>query len=138
MHDEPRGAPDYLLDQNLSKSDQNFTFTKVHRLLDKKQFNRVFQNPDKLICSKLVLLAVKNGLDHPRLGLAISKKNAKHAVTRNWVKRVVRESFRLNQHLIGSLDIVILSRFGIVELDSSQLKELIDKQWAKLTRLCAS
>lgn len=40
-----------------------------------------------------------------KMGVSVSKKNFKHAVDRNYFKRVLRETYRLNQHLlIDALD----------------------------------
>jgi ribonuclease P protein component len=51
-------------------------------------------------------MARPNGLEHPRLGVVVSKRVARQAVARNYMKRVVREVFRLGQQEIASLDIV--------------------------------
>ncbi len=74
-----------------------------------------------------------NTLSHPRLGFVISKKSAKLAVARNRTKRVIRESFRINQTKIGDYDIVILGRRGIADLDHQELHQIITKQWLKLS-----
>lgn len=38
-----------------------------------------------------------NGLGYARLGLIVSKKIERHAVKRNWIKRILRETFRRNR-----------------------------------------
>ncbi len=42
-----------------------------------------------------------------RLGLIVSKKTAKLAVQRNYMRRVLRELFRLNQQRLPAIDLVI-------------------------------
>ncbi len=42
-----------------------------------------------------------------RLGLIVSKKTAKLAVQRNYMRRIMRELFRLNQHNLPAMDLVI-------------------------------
>jgi len=42
-----------------------------------------------------------------RLGLIVSKKTAKLAVQRNYMRRVLRELFRLNQHRLPPVDLVV-------------------------------
>lgn len=43
----------------------------------------------------------------PRLGLIVSKKTAKLAVQRNYMRRVLRELFRLNQHHLPTVDLIV-------------------------------
>lgn len=43
----------------------------------------------------------------PRLGLIVSKKTAKSAVQRNYMRRVLREIFRLSQSQLPIIDLVI-------------------------------
>lgn len=44
--------------------------------------------------------------NHPRLGLIIAKKFAPKAVTRNTIKRVLRQVFRQTQHQLIAADYV--------------------------------
>ncbi|SEF82420.1 ribonuclease P protein component [Billgrantia desiderata] len=79
-------------------------------------------------------LACPNGLDHPRLGLVISKKNVRRAVDRNCLKRVVRESVRLRQRSLPAVDIVLLARRGASELDKATLHRQLFGMWRRLER----
>ena len=51
-----------------------------------------------------------NSLKHPRLGLIVAKKVAKKAHERNYMKRTVREWFRVNKSLLGHFDYVVRSQ----------------------------
>lgn len=51
-----------------------------------------------------------NNLAHARLGLVVSKKISKRAVDRNFIKRTVRELFRLHASELSHVDIVVRSR----------------------------
>jgi len=44
---------------------------------------------------------------HPRLGLIIAKRFAPHAVTRNALKRVIREAFRQQCQVLPARDYVV-------------------------------
>lgn len=110
-------------------------FTRQVRLLNSKEFSRVFDNTTlKAANSHLLVLASENDKTHPRLGFVLAKKQVKLAVDRNLVKRVIRESFRHNQHQMANNDFVILARPGLADLDSKELREMIDGLWFRLKR----
>ncbi len=67
-----------------------------------------------------------------RLGLAIAKKRVKLAVQRNRVKRQVRESFRLNQDNLPAIDIVVMVKSGIDQLDNKAINQELEKIWRKI------
>lgn len=62
-----------------------------------KHFDRAFRQGSRARASQLVVAAVPNGLDCARLGLSVGKRVWKSAVRRNYVRRVFREAFRLEQ-----------------------------------------
>ena len=51
--------------------------------------------------------AIKNKMQHARLGLVVTKKGNAKAVRRNRIKRIVRETFRHHQANLGRYDIVL-------------------------------
>jgi ribonuclease P protein component len=51
-----------------------------------------------------------NDLGWARLGLIVGRKVEPRAVRRNYLKRLVREAFRLHQGDIGSQDVVVQVR----------------------------
>lgn len=71
----------------------------------------------------------------PRLGVIVAKRFLKKAVDRNRVRRLVRESFRLNQHDLGGLDIVVLLRCNCAAELNGALYNCLRKQWQGLSRL---
>jgi len=98
-------------------------------LLLTEQYKFVFNNPQRFGNKSLTVLAKENQLSHPRLGLAISKKCAKHAVDRNRIKRLFRESFRLHQHLLPSVDIIAMCKPNVLLLDKKEMHKQIELQW---------
>ncbi|MBO2563175.1 ribonuclease P protein component [Shewanella algae] len=111
-----------------------YTFTRELRLLTPAQFKTVFTNPIKASSAEITLLAVPNEMQHPRLGLTVAKRHVKRANQRNRIKRVIRDSFRLNQHDLPPLDIVVLVRGGVLDMDNEQLRKQVEKLWRKLSR----
>ena len=111
----------------------NFSFNKSLRLLDANAYKTVFDNAQFKVSKQQVLyLARKNDTTTPRLGLVIAKKNVRHATQRNRIKRILRESFRLQQHRLGGIDTVVLARRGLDQLDNADLHQLFNKLWQQL------
>lgn len=73
-----------------------------------------------------------------RLGLAVSVKAAGGAVGRNRVRRIVRESFRLHQHTMPPLDMVVAARSRVREASREQLRTSIAGLWNKVAKQCAA
>ncbi|GGY61611.1 ribonuclease P protein component [Marinobacter zhanjiangensis] len=110
------------------------SFPKTSRLLRPADYSGVFDDVQVRIPHRhFLILASPNGLGRPRLGLIFSKRNLKHAVQRNRVKRLVRETFRHHNDL-GSLDIVVLGRQNLASQDNQALHRSLDGLWQKLAR----
>ncbi len=105
-----------------------FCFGKTHRLIDSAEFQAVFRKARyKVSCRHILILAIPNDRSHPRLGLVVGKRHVKRAVQRNRIKRLMREGFRYNQHLLGSLDMVMLARGGLGELDNAAIHRRLER-----------
>jgi ribonuclease P protein component len=110
-------------------------FSKAKRLLNAKDYGRVFEDPDARASHQHLLLLAKinTGPGH-RLGLVIAKKNVRLAVDRNRVKRIAREVFRNLPDSEPCIDVVLLARRGIGQLDNTELSSILRLQWQKLIR----
>ncbi|TRY28903.1 ribonuclease P protein component [Aliiglaciecola sp. M165] len=113
------------------------SFSRELRLLTPTHFENVFQNAIPSVSPQLTILARPNNLDHPRLGITLSKKRVKQANQRNRLKRLIRESFRHNQHDLPNTDIVVVGKTGLDTLTNEQVSLLLKKLWKKLSRRCA-
>ncbi|MGN2247227.1 ribonuclease P protein component [Frateuria sp. GZRR35] len=76
-----------------------------------------------------------NGLDHARLGLAVSKRVSKRAVDRNRIKRLVRESFRRARHGLPPIDLVVMAREAAAAATGNDLLAELDALWRRLPPL---
>ncbi|MDO3381670.1 ribonuclease P protein component [Gilvimarinus algae] len=113
----------------------SLSFRRHQRLLNAADFQAVFaEAPLRASHQHLLILSRPNDLHVARLGLVIAKKNIKLAVQRNRIKRLVRESFRANQHQLTGLDVIVLARRGLDELDNSAITKTLEKQWQRLIR----
>lgn len=90
------------------------TFRRRHRLSGGGAFRRAYQGGLRRASAAFTLFMVPNDLDHPRLGLSVPRRVG-DAVTRNRVKRLLREAFRgvqhdLPSHANGRYDLVLAVR----------------------------
>lgn len=113
----------------------DYCFPRHVRLLNAEDYQSVFNGTSsKVFAGEFLLLTRKRNDNQTRLGLIVSKKTDKHAVGRNRIKRVVRDSFRHHKVLLSGLDIVFLARNGIKELDNANLHRRLDKAWNQLAK----
>lgn len=77
-------------------------------------------------------MARNNGLQHPRLGLVIAKKHLRHANRRNRLKRVIRDSFRLQQHNLPAIDVIVLARKGAASVPDNELGKVCNRLWKRI------
>lgn len=110
-----------------------FAFTKIQRLLTKKEYSHVFEQAKKIVTSEFIILFRENNLGYARLGLALSKKAIAKAHDRNRIKRLIRESFR--QRDLPAVDMIFLARQGVAKQVNTKINTGLGKLWEKLT-LC--
>lgn len=115
------------------------SFGKAKRLLNEQDYSAVFDRTEaKAFHNNLLLLGRKNGGSTHRLGLVIAKKNVRQAVQRNRIKRLAREFVRNISDDSTAIDVVLLSRRGLDQLDNAQIAALLQKQWTKLAAKLAN
>tara|TARA_Y100000588_G_scaffold152671_1_gene166814 strand:+ start:6846 stop:7271 length:426 start_codon:yes stop_codon:yes gene_type:complete len=115
---------------------EDFRFGRELRLLTPSHYSRIFNEPARAATALFTLLAKPNNLDNPRIGLTVAKKNVKQANQRNRIKRIARESFRLNQHQLDNIDIVLMVKRGIDERSNAEIRAELDKLWRKINERC--
>ena len=72
-----------------------------------------------------------NGVNHPRLGLAVPRRVARSSVARHRLKRRIRESFRHHAERLIGLDVVVIARPGAEKVDSKRLRIVLASAWAR-------
>ncbi|MFQ5484249.1 MAG: ribonuclease P protein component [Desulfobacterales bacterium] len=96
------------------------TYPKADRILKRAEFMRLAKNGRKVQNRHFIAIIGKSPFERTRLGVTVSRKVG-HAVTRNRIKRYLREYFRLNRHDIkGKLDINIIAKRATAVLSSNQ------------------
>ncbi len=114
----------------------NHSFTKEKRLLKYSQFQFVRQGGLRVRDHHVILNAKDNDLGFARLGLITSKKSLPKSVTRNKMRRLVREWFRENQQDLPSMDFVIIMTYSSASLISGNLTLCLNKLVQKLAKPC--
>jgi ribonuclease P protein component len=85
----------------------SFKFIRQAKIVKTDDFSSVFNLRKRIASQHLVMRYRLNEANMPRLGLIVSKKTAKLAVQRNYMRRVLRELFRLNQQHLLQVDLVV-------------------------------
>lgn len=112
----------------------NNTFPRSVRILSTEDYDKVFANPVRASATGVLVLARKNNESQcSRLGLVIPKKILKRAVWRNRVKRIARETFRLNQHSLQNIDLVVIARPKIEDISNSELSAIFKRLWQQIS-----
>ncbi|MFB9109649.1 ribonuclease P protein component [Flavobacterium gyeonganense] len=81
----------------------NFTYPKNERLKSKTTIGLLFSEGKSVSKYPLRLVycqADENSEEKIKIGVSVSKKYFKKAVDRNYFKRVLRETYRLNKNLL--------------------------------------
>ena len=82
-----------------------FTYPKKEKLKSKTTIDLLFSEGNSVSKFPLRLVYVENNAEVIKMGVSVSKKYFKKAVDRNYYKRVLRETYRLNKHvLLANLD----------------------------------
>jgi ribonuclease P protein component len=101
---EPRSATGS--GQEIGQLQARAAFPKAARLLKTDEYSSVFRLRPWRRSPHFVLYGKPTG-NEARLGLVIGKKFAPRAVTRNLIKRLAREAFRLRRAELGGWDILL-------------------------------
>jgi ribonuclease P protein component len=110
--------------------------SKSLRLLAPRDFAAVMKHGLRSRDEYFSIAARPNGLGHARLGLAISRRAAAAAVTRNRLKRQVRESFRHMRNGLASVDLVVMAQPAAAHAPGEQLRASLNRHWERITKQC--
>ena len=118
----------------------NKAFDRSYRFRGRTIFSEVYGQRVRREAGHLLVYARPNELDFSRLGLSVGRRVG-NAVRRNRVKRLLRETFRLNRHawptgydwliVVRPHDPVDMSRYArhLAEATSK-----LDEKWQKKTK----
>jgi ribonuclease P protein component len=113
-----------------------YRFLSKHHIRVARDFDAVFKQGKRLVDSCFAFHFLKVERDYPRLGMVISKRNCALAVNRNRIKRLIREEFRLNQHTISNIDLVVALKSPSKKMSDQELSECVKKLFSQLIARC--
>lgn len=97
------------------------SYSPRNRLHKSSDFKRVFARGRRTATDHFVLFTAPNSLPDSRLGIQV-KARVGTAARRNYIKRIVRESFRrFKGEMSRSLDIIFIAREGMTQLKFAAL-----------------
>jgi len=96
---------------------------KAYRVKKNSEFQEILKTGKSFANRELVIYYKEKPLQtHFRIGISVGKKIG-NAVTRNRIKRYIRQSFiLLEEKVIPELDIIIIARKPAVDMDCKQIK----------------
>jgi len=96
---------------------------KTYRVKKNEEFQRIFQQGKSVANRQFIIYKLENGIGHFRIGLSVGKKIG-NAVTRNRIKRYIRQTFtELREKINPSYDYIIIARKPAKDMDYHEVKK---------------
>lgn len=113
-------------------TDRRLSLPRTRRLLNRQQFDTTMKEGKRIRDEYFTVYARHNGLSHGRMGMTVARKVSAAAVGRNRIRRQIRESFRLNQHALAGLDIVVMANARAARSENPLLRDALSAHWQRL------
>ncbi|MBF0415032.1 MAG: ribonuclease P protein component [Magnetococcales bacterium] len=117
----------------MTKETKPFGFPPTARLHCSREFKHATDQGKKIHTPLFLAFLCKNGLDCSRLGVTVSKKIGQ-AVTRNRIKRWLRDYFRHRQaRMAEHWDVVIIARIKANAASRGEFDRALDSVFRSLS-----
>lgn len=107
-------------------------FSRQQRLTNQEDFRKVWDSAYKVKSNQWIAFCRVNDNALGRIGIIIKKQTVNLALTRNMLRRIVRESFRAHSSKLIGFDIIILLRSKFTHLDKKTIRDGIDNLWCRV------
>lgn len=105
----------------------SFCFPACLRLRKRHEFQAVFNNKRRRVNGKyFTVLYSSLETKECRLGIIVSKKQAKRSVDRNRIKRIIRECFRHKADTLKPQDVLVIANAVSVDANNRELRQCLD------------
>lgn len=97
---------------------------KEYRVKKNKEFQEAFKKGKSFANRQFIVYSLKKpGQEHFRIGLSVSKKIG-NAVTRNQIKRYIRQAFHeMENEVLSQFDYIIIARKPVSEMGLEEIKK---------------
>ena len=110
------------------------TLSYAQRLHEREDFERAL-NTVSVSEKWLAIHCVANCAGVERLGIVVTKRKVPKAVSRNQIKRLIREIFRMSPHEVGtSFDVVVRLRKNILAGETIEFRRAMSRLLMKVRK----
>lgn len=108
-----------------------YRYLKRQRLTKADEFSSVFSLGRSIHSRYLQMVIHHNTISYARMGLVVSKRVARQAVKRNYMKRVIREYFRRHEKELSNIDLIVRVKRPFGWVDRETIAKELCKLWSK-------
>ncbi|WP_394700305.1 ribonuclease P protein component [uncultured Desulfosarcina sp.] len=107
-------------------------FTKADRIRRPSEYRTLSKNGNRHYSDYFIIISRKNQILRSRLGVTVSKRVGK-AVTRNKIKRIIRETFRLNRsRLPEQVDLNVIAKASAAKIEAEEIRRHLIRCFKRL------
>src|SRR5690348_14601874 len=101
---------------------QRFALRPRARLTRPTQFQALLTSKPAARSGRFTIHAIRNETSFARLGIIAGKRVVQYSVTRNFVKRVIRETFRHHQRELTGYDVLVRVRRSVTRAEAAAVR----------------
>lgn len=95
---------------------------KAYRIKKNSDFQKIYKKGKSVANRQFIVYTYDNSeQEHFRLGISVSKKIG-NAVTRNRIKRAIRENFKVHKQDMISKDIIVIARHPAKNMSTLEIQ----------------
>jgi ribonuclease P protein component len=110
---------------------------RQQRIAAKSEFDYIFSHGKRYARRNLVFIYTPSAHQQSRLAVVVSKKCFKHAVQRNYIKRILRVFFQTLTTLYP-VDVVVIARPSIARVEPIDRFTTVKNHWEDFAKCLAS